>query len=139
MPLEFVSVPTADVRTWARYVADYVEQLAERDHTTPDDMIDKAASGAAQWHLVLKDKRAVKALIATGIDTYPNGRRECRVGVAGADRQDWDVWALAQTERFAAKAGCTSMKLIARPGWERVFRDAGYARTHVVLEKELTP
>ena len=29
------------------------------------------------------------------------------------------------------------MELIARPGWQRVYNNYGYKRTHVVLEKEI--
>jgi hypothetical protein len=29
------------------------------------------------------------------------------------------------------------MELIARPGWQRVYNNHGYKKTHVVLEKEI--
>ena len=29
------------------------------------------------------------------------------------------------------------MELIARPGWQKVYNNYGYKRTHVVLEKKI--
>ena len=44
---------------------------------------------------------------------------------------------ISKIEDFAKEEGCEMMELIARPGWQKVYNNHGYKRTHVVLEKQI--
>ncbi len=57
------------------------------------------------------------------------------------DIQDrlYGVWQhlINKIEDFAKEEGCQMMELIARPGWQKIYNNYGYKRTHVVLEKQI--
>jgi len=51
--------------------------------------------------------------------------------------QVWGKHLISRVEEFAKDEGCKMMELIARPGWQKVYNNHGYKRTHVVLEKQI--
>ena len=53
-----------------------------------------------------------------------------------AQRNKWQHL-ISKREDFAKDEGCKMMELIARPGWQKVYNNHGYKRTHVVLEKQI--
>lgn len=62
-------------------------------------------------------------------------RKACSILIGtGKRREEWQGFRSA-IEQWAREQGCEAMKVIARPGWERVFTD--YRKTHTLLEKAL--
>jgi hypothetical protein len=53
---------------------------------------------------------------------------------SGYDRAQW-VPLMAEIEAYAAREGCTHMRIFGRKGWQRVL--SGYRIEHVILEKAL--
>ena len=61
----------------------------------------------------------------------------CHIYIAtGRQRHKWQHL-INKIEDFAKEEGCQMMELIARPGWQKVYNNYGYKRTHVVLEKQI--
>ena len=61
----------------------------------------------------------------------------CHIYIAtGRQRHKWQHL-INDIEDFAKAEGCQMMELIARPGWQKVYNNYGYKRTHVVLEKKI--
>ena len=56
--------------------------------------------------------------------------------MTGHHRDKWQHL-IKNIEKFAWDNKCDSMELIARPGWQKVYNNHGYKRTHVVLEKQI--
>jgi len=40
-------------------------------------------------------------------------------------------------ENWAKHQGCHDFESIARPGWERILKNKGHLKTHIVLNKSL--
>lgn len=78
----------------------------------------------------------VVALVISRIETFPSGLKVLMVETAtGENREAWQRLAIDHLEEFARGEGCDLMRLVARPGWERVFRD--FSKTHVLLDKHI--
>lgn len=76
----------------------------------------------------------VFAVCITEIVITPQ-RKSCSILIGtGRRREEWQGFRSA-IEEWAREQGCEAMKVIARPGWERVFED--YRKTHTLLEKAL--
>jgi histone acetyltransferase (RNA polymerase elongator complex component) len=56
--------------------------------------------------------------------------------VTGRQMSKWQHL-INRVEEFAKDEGCKMMELIARPGWQKVYNNHGYKKTHVVLEKQI--
>jgi len=56
--------------------------------------------------------------------------------MTGKHREKWQHM-IKFIEDFGKKQGCDKMELIARPGWEKVLKQFNYAKSHVLLEKNL--
>ena len=56
--------------------------------------------------------------------------------VTGRQMSKWQHL-ISEIEKFAEDKDCKRMELIARPGWQKVYNNHGYKRTHVVLEKQI--
>lgn len=55
---------------------------------------------------------------------------------AGREREKWQHFIMA-LEHWAREIGCGRFRIFARTGWERVFRNLPFEKTHVVLERAL--
>lgn len=79
---------------------------------------------------------ALVAIVITRIETFPSGLKVLMVETATGERREaWQHLAIDRLKEFAKGEGCGLMTLIARPGWERVFRE--FEKTHVILELKL--
>jgi hypothetical protein len=106
-----------------------------RGRFEPEDVISAARKGEFQiW--VVADAEKVRALIVTRILTYPRTRVGEVLAVVGEGVHEW-VHHIAILEAWAKANGCSALVPIARPGWEKVLKPLGYAKTHVFLEKAL--
>jgi hypothetical protein len=102
----------------------------------PADVLRLVLAGRMQLWTAVDDAAAVRAVAITEIVSYPR-RRVCRLlACTGTGIDDW--WPLiAGLEAWARDAGCTALEPLARPGWERRLKSAGYRKTHIILEKTL--
>lgn len=98
---------------------------------TPQELIDEVLSGARQLWVAWDGE--VRAAVLTSV-----AWGECPVLVvshgAGTGRKDW-AHLMDDVAEWGRQMGCKRLEVVARPGWERVFKDM--KKTHVVLEKRL--
>ena len=92
--------------------------------------------GAMQLWLVLGENDEVLATVVTELRIYPNYKVcDARI-VTGRDMHKWQHH-VKDLETWAKGKGCKKIELFARPGWEKIMKPKGYAKSHVQLEKEL--
>ena len=99
------------------------------------------AIATGQWQLwAYAPAGAVKACYVGRILEFPHKRVYEPIALAGADmladRAEW-LAILAFIEDWARAEGCQAMQVLGAPGFERFAASCGYAKTHVMLEKEL--
>lgn len=84
---------------------------------------------------VVEDNGDVKAAVLTRVST--DTQKTCDVThAAGYDRASWQhLW--PYLEAWARGIGCKRISAMARPGWERVLKNYGLEKTHVLLERSL--
>lgn len=76
----------------------------------------------------------VQAFCITEINVTPL-QRECIIfACSGKERDNWQHY-IKTIEVWAKSKGCQSVRINARPGWERVLKT--YKKTHSLLEKVL--
>lgn len=130
-----IGAPQLDV-TWPK-VLPWLEAACERGgytHST-DDMLADLRTGDTQLWVAVADE--IEAVFITQFRRYPQRAVvEVLVGT-GRGYQRWYDKFLDVLEAWSREKGATRMKLIARPGWQRVLRHHGYNPTHVMLEKDL--
>lgn len=89
-----------------------------------------------QAWVYIEDGKIV-ALVVSRIEPFPTGLKVLWVETAtGEHRERWQRLAVDTLEEFARGEGCGLIRLVARPGWQRVFRD--YEVSHVLLDKRLS-
>lgn len=82
------------------------------------------------------DGAAVEAAAATQLQATENGL-VCVIVACGGRRLGRWLPLLAEIEAYAAKEGCSAVRIFGRMGWQRVL--SGYRPSNVVLDKPLTP
>jgi len=92
------------------------------------------------WGMVEKNQKKTNdkyfGVVVTEIIKRKHGK-VCHVYiVTGRQMSKWQHL-ISRVEEFAKDEGCKMMELIARPGWQKVYNNHGYKRTHVVLEKQI--
>lgn len=104
---------------------------------TGNDVVKKIASGHMQlWAAYDEDADVVSGVAITEIAVYPQ-RRICRFLCAtGENMSEW-VDFIDDIEKWGESMGCDGFQAECRPGWERVLKDKGYRKSHVILNKEL--
>lgn len=104
-----------------------------RDKYTKESILAALLDRFMQLWLVLDSE--IRAICVTEIVQYPN-KKYCRILIGtGKDRHDWrhhtdeiELWAVAQ--------GCDGIESIMRSGWESHYRERGWKKTHIYMEKE---
>ena len=136
MTADLHSIGRAGVDDVWPYVLPFVEQACEHSYyDKPEDVYLALEKGTAQLWLVSKDGE-IEAVCVTQVQFNAKGAA-CSIWICtGHDRQDWQHH-LSELEIWAKHEGCNLMRHTARPGWERVLKPMGYAKTHVLLEKEI--
>lgn len=111
------------------------------------DMLQAAASGGAGEFSAIEadvlDGRSIlwvawaDEILAAAVTelVLRDGRRECCIALCGGRDMDEWITAYPEIERYAREEGCSAMRIIGRPGWERVL--PGYRRAAVILTKDL--
>jgi hypothetical protein len=106
----------------------------------PQDVARAVAEGRFQLWVGIegpKSGHAIHVMLLTRIATYPRLTVCELLACVGDDRVGWEHL-LDAIEHWAKARGCALVQPIARPGWERVLKERGYRKTHVMLEKDLT-
>lgn len=78
---------------------------------------------------------AIQAALVTEL-VWRDGVKECCIALCGGHGMAEWLGAYPEIERHAREEGCSVMRIIGRPGWERIL--PGYRRRAVVLTKDLT-
>lgn len=76
----------------------------------------------------------IQAFCITEINLTPLQKECLMVWGSGRERDNWQEY-IKEIEIWAKARGCDVMKVMARPGWERVHKT--YKKTHSLLEKAL--
>lgn len=108
-----------------------LSQCTEDGRYTVDDLIEQIKSGDRQCWMI--DNRAI-ALTQISAERF----KTCWIThVTGAGLQEWKD-AFEEIEAWARYLGCARIEAVARPGYERIGKQYGLRKTHVLLVKELT-
>jgi hypothetical protein len=97
---------------------------------------ERLISGAMQlW--VYRNAHGVAAICVTHIETYPTGKKYCRIFIGtGRKRREWQQYVFV-IEAWAKSIFCNGCESFARIGWWRAFfKSIGWQRTHEIIEKE---
>lgn len=128
-------VPSNEIEFVWPLVAPLVESACSRFGATMGSLDILTACKSCDMQLwVYWNNDQVKAVGVTEIITHPRFRAANLVICTGYDHKEWNH-VLTTLEEWARENGCERMRLLTRPGWERVLTD--YKKTHVVLEKEI--
>lgn len=57
--------------------------------------------------------------------------------LSGEGMNDWVKDAMAQIETWAMQNDADEIRIVGRPGWERIFKGDGFRKTHTILAKPL--
>ena len=120
-------------------VKDYIQAALDRsggyaDHEHIKDQIKK---NLMQLWVVWSEKdKKVYAVGVTELKQYPKYKTMNFRILTGEERVQWFEF-LEPMETWAKSQGVKKMELYARPGWERLLKPRGYAKTHVQLDKVL--
>lgn len=130
-------VPSNEIDFVWPLVAPLIEAAAKRPGATMEalDVQRLCKANDMQLWLYWANDR-VKAVAVTQIIKHPRFSSANLVIGTGYDRADWEH-CIKRIEEWAEANGCERMRLETRPGWERVFKEHGYHKTHVILEKEI--
>lgn len=102
------------------------------------DVLQRIVDGHMQlWAAIDEDENTVSAVAITEIAIYPR-RKICRFLCAtGEESGEW-INLISGIELWAERQGCDGFQAECRPGWERLLKDFGYTKSHVILMKEFS-
>jgi hypothetical protein len=88
------------------------------------------------WLVINKEDNKVLCVCVTEIREYPKFK-VCDIRIATGEQ--YKLWFnyMDQICEWAKSNGCKKMEIFARPGWERIFKNKGFTKTHVQIEREL--
>lgn len=107
------------------------------DHYTLDQLRLLLLRGVLQfWHLRREDEDEPHLGAMMQIDVYGQKKVLRVLWVGGEDFGDMIdfLWVL---ELWAAKLGCADIEVAGRGGFEKMLKEYGFEKTHVVLRKRL--
>ena len=141
--MNLVRIPIEELdKVWSLVEKDIRQALAYSSQLTDSDFVFETAKQGKFQVWVIWDKDQNKTVdkyfgvVVTEIIQRKLGR-VCHIYIAtGRQKHKWQHL-INEVEKFAKEEGCKMMELIARPGWQRVYNNYGYKRTHVVLEKQI--
>lgn len=102
------------------------------DKYWPEDVLNALLRRDFQLWVTRKDGRVDGAVI-TEIITYPRKTIASMVFAMGSEPHDC-AEIIALVTSWAAANGCDGSKSEMRPGFEKPFREAGWKKTHIVME-----
>ena len=141
--MELVRIPIIELdKVWSLVEKDIRNALAYSGQLTDSDHVYETAKEDKFQVWVIWDKNQKKTndkyfgVVVTEIIKRKHGK-VCHVYiVTGRQMSKWQHL-ISRVEEFAKDEGCKMMELIARPGWQKVYNNHGYKKTHVVLEKQI--
>ena len=141
--MRLVSIPIEELdKVWSMVEKDIKSALAYSGQLTDSDFVyETAKQGKFQvWVIWDKNEKITTnkyyGVVVTEIIKRKHGK-VCHVYiVTGRQMSKWQHL-ISGIEKFAKEENCKMMELITRPGWQRVYNNHGYKKTHVVLEKEI--
>jgi len=141
--MELVRIPIIELdKVWSLVEKDIKSALAYSGQLTDSDYVFETAKEDKFQVWVIWDKKEKQAsdkyfgVVVTEIIKRKHGK-VCHVYiVTGRQMSKWQHL-ISRVEEFAKDEGCKMMELIARPGWQKVYNNHGYKKTHIVLEKQI--
>ena len=124
--MNLVRIPIQELeKVWGLVEKDIKSALAYSGQLTDSDFVYETALEGKYFGVVVTE--IIKRKFG----------KVCHIYIAtGRQRTKWQHL-INDVEKFAEEEGCKMMELIARPGWQKVYNNYGYKRTHVVLEKQI--
>ena len=141
--MELVRIPIIELdKVWSLVEKDIKSALAYSGQLTDSDYVFETAKEDKFQVWVIWDKKEKQTsdkyfgVVVTEIIKRKHGK-VCHVYiVTGRQMSKWQHL-ISRVEEFAKDEGCKMMELIARPGWQKVYNNHGYKKTHIVLEKQI--
>jgi histone acetyltransferase (RNA polymerase elongator complex component) len=141
--MELVRIPIVELdKVWSLVEKDIKNALAYSGQLNDSNFVYETAKEDKFQIWVIWDKTQKKTIdkyfgvVVTEIIKRKHGK-VCHVYiVTGRQMSKWQHL-INRVEEFAKDEGCKMMELIARPGWQKVYNNHGYKKTHVVLEKQI--
>lgn len=132
----FVGVPRERVADWWQEIEPFIAEAVEGRGYESHDIFKSLFAG--EMNLCLFDtETGVEAVCVSEVLQRPHFDVWRILITTGRNRQNWQHHIETVAERARA-IGCKRMEILARPGWERVLKDYGWKKTHVLLEKDLS-
>jgi len=128
--VELICIDPERIFDFWPYARPLIKAAAEHTNLTPFEEIEKQVLGGEQL-LWLAWSGKIEAAATTRL---VNGACEL-VACSGQHRERW-LPLFSKIEDYAKAEGCRCMRLVGRPGWERVLD--GYRREFVILEKAVS-
>ena len=128
-----IPVTTGMLDDFLPFLAWHFAEFTKGGQISSGTMIEQLRSGQRQLWVAWED--GIRCAVLTMV--LDDLRKTVLVSHgAGEGMQDWvGLWPVI--EDWARDIGADCIEVNARPGWERVLRDYGLKKTHVVLEKRL--
>jgi hypothetical protein len=86
------------------------------------------------WGAVGDEK--IEAIAIGEIVNYPRIKIYRMLGVTGEGMNEW-INHIHGIENWARAQGCQDFEAVARPGWEKMMKDKGWRKTHIILNYSL--
>lgn len=114
-------------------ISPWVSSIAERSRGRFEavDIAERLVSG--DFHLWLAEDES--GMVMTEFSQYPRKRVVRACAIVGDGAKDWVLDADREIGEWAKEQGCEIFEGLARPGWERTFKQ--WKKTHVFLERDL--
>ena len=131
--------PDKVVDAWQN-ILPYIERALERGNGdfTPEYIMGRVVDGDYQlWAGI--DTGDIQFVAVTRLEYFESSEKTvCLVmWLAGKNMTDWFEQVTAEIESWAITRGCNELRIIGRPGWERVGKQEGFRKTHTILAKQL--
>ena len=129
VPAEYLEI------TWQGVEPYLTRALARGGQYKTSDVLRKLITKEMQLWISYKGDYSnpdVQAFCITEINITPLQKECLIVWCSGKERDNWHDY-IKEIEKWAKARGCDVMKVMTRPGWERVHKT--YKKTHSLLEK----
>lgn len=131
--MKLIPVPADDLEHWEEKIGWHLEQFAADGAWAPEDFLSQIRDGTRQLWIAFDG--AVKAVMLTSVDG--DRLKTTRIThCAGGNMEEW-AFMFPWVAGWARENGSKRIEGITRPGWERVLKQYGMKKTHVVLEVRL--
>lgn len=132
--MELIGIPGPQIDEARPFIEEHLERCAEAGMFTADDLVAAIKDRSRQCWVVVAGG-GVEAMLLTQIGE--DRLKTCRITHLSGQRP-WE-WAhlIAALEAWAVSVGCKRMEAHAHPNWERMGKEAGFRKTHIIIEKEL--